>query len=67
MKTTEEKLIKDRIKTFGNKSYLQDSSYYITDFESIDVVYIDKGILINGICINDRPHVFKPLELNSSQ
>lgn len=67
MKTTEEKLIKDRIKTFGNKSYLQSSSYYITDFESIDVVYIDKGILINGICINDRPHVFQPLELNSSQ
>ena len=62
-KTSEEKLIKNRIKTFGNRLYLKDPYYYITDYGSFDNVYIKEGMIINGTCVNDMPHVFQPLEL----
>ena len=62
-KTSEEKLIKNRIKTFGNRLYLKDPYYYITDYGSFDHVYIKEGMIINGTCVNDKPHVYQPLEL----
>ena len=62
-KTSEEKLIKNRIKTFGNRLYLKDPYYYITDYGSFDNVYIKEGMIINGTCVNDKPHVYQPLEL----
>ena len=61
-KTSEEKLIKNRIKTFGNRLYLKDPYYYITDYGSFDNVYIKEGMIINGTCVNDKPHVYQPLE-----
>ena len=63
VKTTEAKLIKNRIRTFGNRLYLKDPYYYITDYGSFDNVYIKEGMIINGTCVNDKPHVYQPLEL----
>ena len=62
-KISEKKLINSRIKTFGNPLYLKDPYYYITDYDTIDKVYAEKGMIINGTYVNDKPHVFHPLEL----
>ena len=62
-KTSEEKLVKNRNKTFGNRQYLKNPHYYITDFTSIDTAYLYEGMLINGICVNDKAHVYQPLEI----
>jgi len=62
-KTTEKELIKNRITTFGNRLYLKDPYYYITDYDAIDKVYVEKGMIINGTYVNEKPHVFQPLEL----
>ena len=61
-RTSEEKLIKNRNKTYGNRLYLKDPYYYITDYGSFDNVYIKEGMIINGTCVNDKPHVYQPLE-----
>ena len=63
MKTSEEKLIKNQIKTFGNRLYLKNTHYYITDLQSAETVYVNDGMLINGVYVHDKPHVFQPLEL----
>ena len=62
-KTSEEKLIKNRIKTFGNRLYPKNTHYYITDLHSADTVYLNEGMLINGVYVNDKAHVYQPLEL----
>ena len=62
VKTSEEKLIKNRNKTFGNRLYPKDSHYYITNLQSVDVVYVDEGSIINGTYVNDKAHVYQPLE-----
>ena len=38
-------------------------SIYINDFTSIDTAYLYEGMLINGICVNDKAHVYQPLEI----
>ena len=63
VKIAEKKLIKNRIKTFGNRLYVKNPHYYITDNSSADEVFLNDGMLINGVCVNDKPHVFQPLEL----
>ena len=62
VKTSEEKLIKNRNKTFGNRLYPKDSHYYIANLQSVDVVYVDEGAIINGTFVNDKAHVYMPLE-----
>lgn len=62
MKTSEEKLIKNQIKTFGNRLYLKNTHYYITDLQSAETVYLNDGMLINGVYVPDKPHVFQPLD-----
>ena len=62
VKTSEEKLIKNRNKTFGNRLYPKDSHYYIANLQSVDVVYVDEGSIINGTYVNDKAHVYMPLE-----
>lgn len=62
VKTSEEKLIKNRNKTFGNRLYLKDTHYYIANLQSVDVVYVDEGSIINGTYVNDKAHVYQPLE-----
>jgi hypothetical protein len=62
-RTSEEKLIKNRNKTYGNRLYLKNPHYYINDFTSIDTAYLYEGMLINGICVNDKAHVYQPLEI----
>ena len=62
VKTSEEKLIKNRNKTFGNRLYPKDSHYYIANLQSVDVVYVDEGSIINGTYVNDKAHVYQPLE-----
>ncbi len=62
MKTSEEKLIKNQIKTFGNRLYLKNTHYYITDLHSAETVYLNEGMLINGVYVHDKPHVFQPLD-----
>lgn len=62
VKTSEEKLIKNRNKTFGNRFYPKDSHYYIANLQSVDVVYVDEGSIINGTFVNDKAHVYMPLE-----
>ena len=37
--------------------------YYITDYDTIDKVYVETGMIINGTYVNEKPHVFQPLEL----
>ena len=59
---SEEKLIKNRNKTFGNRLYPKDSHYYIANLQSVDVVYVDEGSIINGTYVNDKAHVYQPLE-----
>ena len=54
VKTSEEKLIKNRNKTFGNRLYPKDSHYYIANLQSVDVVYVDEGSIINGTFVNDK-------------
>ena len=63
MKTTEEKLIRNRIKTFDNRLYLKDPWSFINDHSMADLVYDTEGTLINGVYVNNKPHVFQPLEL----
>ena len=62
-KTSEEKLIKNRNKTFGNRQYLKNPHYYITDLHSADTAYDNGGMLINGVYLNDKAHVYQALEL----
>ena len=61
-KTSEEKLIKNRNKTFGNRLYPKNPHYYITDLHSADTAYDNEGMLINGVYVNDKRHVYQPLE-----
>ena len=61
-KTSEEKLIKNRNKTFGNRLYPKNPHYYITDLHSADTAYDNEGMLINGVYVNDKAHVYQPLE-----
>jgi GLPGLI family protein len=63
VKTSEEKLIKNRNKTFGNRQYLKNPHYYITDLHSADTAYDNEGMLINGVYLNDKAHVYQALEL----
>ena len=62
-KTSEEKLIKNRNKTFGNRLYPKNPHYYITDLHSADTAYDYEGMLINGVYMADKAHVYQPLEL----
>jgi GLPGLI family protein len=62
-KTSEEKLIKNRNKTFGNRLYPKNPHYYIADLHSADTAYDNGGMLINGVYVNDKAHVYQPLEL----
>jgi GLPGLI family protein len=62
VKTSEEKLIRNRNKTFGNRLYLKDTHYYITDLHAADTTYDNEGMLINGTYVNDKAHVYQPLE-----
>ncbi len=62
-KTSEEKLVKNRNKTFGNRLYPKNPHYYITDLHSADTAYDNEGMLINGVYVNDNAHVYQALEL----
>ena len=64
-KTTEEKLIKNRIKTFGNRLYPNNPKYYITVnlSQTADVTHDTEGILVNNVYVNNKAHVYQPLEL----
>jgi hypothetical protein len=61
-KTSEEKLIKNRNKTFGNRLYPKNPHYYIADLHSADTAYDNGGMLINGVYVHDKAHVYQPLE-----
>ena len=61
-KTSEEKLIKNRNKTFGNRLYPKNPHYYTADLHSADTAYDNEGMLINGVYVNDEMHVYQPLE-----
>jgi GLPGLI family protein len=62
LKTSEEKLVKNRNKTFGNRLYPKNPHYYIADLHSADTAYDNEGMLINGVYVNDKAHVYMPLE-----
>ena len=62
VKTSEEKLIKNRNKTFGNRLYLKDPQYYITYPQSADLIIDDEGSVINGVYVNNKAHVYQSLE-----
>ena len=62
-KTSEKQLIKNCIKTFGNRLYPNSPQYYITDLSTADVIFDNDGALINGIYVNKKTHVYQPLEL----
>ena len=62
-RTSEAKLIKNRITTFGNRLYLKDPYYYIIGSDNMDTVYAEDGTMYNGTFVNKKPHVYQPLEL----
>ena len=69
VKTSEAKLIKNRIKAFGNRLYPKNPLYYVTDRYSADEVYTNDGTLINGYFVHynserkaNEAHVYQPLE-----
>ena len=68
-KTSEEKLIKNRIKIFGNKLYPKNPTYYIADRGSMnaDETFCQMGdeilTLVNGVLEDNKAHVYQPLEL----
>lgn len=62
-KTTEEKLIKNRLKTFGNRLYLKNPMYYVGDYGAADVTADNNGLIINNVYVNYKAHVYQPLEL----
>ena len=62
IKTSEEKLIKNRNMTFGNRLYLKDPQYYITYPQSADLIIDDEGSVINGVYVNNKAHVYQSLE-----
>ena len=65
----EEKLIKNRIKIFGNKLYPKKPTYYIPDHRSMnaDETFCQIGdeilCVVNGVLELSQAHVFQPLEL----
>ena len=63
VKTTEAKLIKMRIKSFGNRLYLKNPMYYVGDLSTADVTHDTEGILVNNVYVNNKVHVYQPLEL----
>lgn len=63
MKTSEEKLIKNRIRTFGNRLYLKNPWDFTRNNSMADEVCDTEGQLINGVYVHDKPHVYQPLEL----
>ena len=63
VKTTEAKLIKMRIKSFGNRLYLKNPMYYVGDLSTADVTHDTEGILVNNVYVNNKAHVYQPLEL----
>ena len=65
MKTSEEKLIKNQIKTFGNRLYLKNPWDFTRNNSTADYdyVYDTEGQLVNGVYVHDKPHVYQPLEL----
>ena len=68
-KTSEKKLIKNRIKIFGNKLYPKNPTYYIADRGSMnaDETFCQMGdeilTLVNGVLEDNKAHVYQPLEL----
>ena len=63
VKTTEAKLIKNCIRTFGNRLYLKDPKYYVGDLSTADVTHDTEGILVNNVYVNNKAHMYQPLEL----
>ena len=57
-KTSEEKLIKNRIKTFGNRLYPKNPYYYITVNlnRTADVTSTNEGMIINNVFVNDKAY-----------
>ena len=68
-KIAEEKLIKNRIKIFGNKLYPKNPTYYIPDRRNMqaDEVFVEIGNdflpIVNGVLMDNKAHVYQPLEL----
>ena len=68
-KISEEKLIKNRIKIFGNKLYPKNPTYYIPDRRNMqaDEVFVEIGNdflpIVNGVLMDNKAHVYQPLEL----
>ena len=63
VKTSEAKLIKNRIKTFGNRLYLKNPTYYVGDLSNADVTHDTEGMIVNNVYVNNKAHVYQPLEL----
>ena len=63
VKATEAKLIKNRIRTFGNRLYLKNPKYYVGDLSTADVTHDTEGILVNNVYVNNKAHMYQPLEL----
>lgn len=71
IKTSEAKLIKNRLKILGNKIYAKNPLYYVTNRHSADEIYTDDGSLINGYFVHynserkaNEAHVYQPLEMS---
>jgi len=66
---SEQKLIKNRLKIFGNKLYPKNPTYYIPDRSgmSANEVFCQIGdevlCIVNGVLQDNKAHVYQPLEL----
>ena len=61
--TSEAKLIKNRNKTFGNRLYLKNPTYYVGDLSNADVTHDTEGMIVNNVYVNNKAHVYQPLEI----
>lgn len=50
------------IKTFGNRLYMKNPMYYVDDLSTADVAHDTEGILVNNVYVNNKAHVYQPLE-----
>jgi GLPGLI family protein len=68
-KIPEEKLIRNRIKTFGNRLYPKQPTYYMPNHDALsaDEIFCQIGdevfCIVNGVLKMDEAHVYQPLEL----
>lgn len=46
----------------SNRLYLKNPMYYVGTLSTADVIHDTEGILVNNVYVNNKAHVYQPLE-----